>query len=343
MSAAENAIRILVVDDLAVERELLTYLLEAGTGMQVVGTAADGEAAVAEVARLKPDVVAMDINMPRLNGIEATRRIMETTPTPIVIVSGSNIRAEVAYSFQAIEAGALAIVEKPTGIEGEQVRQLVDTVRLMSEVKVVRRWPPRPVRASGPGVVVIGASTGGPLALRTILTGLSRDFPVPIAIVQHMTPRFTEGFGDWLREASGFTVEIAVHGAELLPGHAYLAPDRSHLLVERDKGGSGRIHLAAGPPENGYLPAIAALFRSAAQSFGSGAVGVLLTGMGRDGAEELKQLHDRGALTIVQSPGSAVVAGMPGEAIALGAATHVLPLHRIAAMLEEICHPRLAA
>lgn len=328
-------VRVLVVDDSAVERDLLSYLLARDTRLQVAGTAADGEAALAEVARLKPDVITMDLNMPKLDGIDATRRIMETVPTPIVIVSGCNVRTEVAAGFRAIEAGALAIVEKPLGIEGEEVRRLVDTVRLMAEVKVVRRWPRHPPPPHGAvGVVAIGASTGGPLALRTVLAGLPRNFPVPIAIVQHMSPGFTEGFGDWLAQTSGFAVEVAGPGEALLPGHAYLAPDGAHLLVTQG-GGNGRAALAAEAPENGHLPSVSRLFRSAAEVFGSAAIAVLLSGMGRDGAAELKLLREAGALTIAQSPETSVVAGMPGEAIALGAAVHVLPPHRIPAVLQE--------
>jgi two-component system chemotaxis response regulator CheB len=275
---------------------------------------------------------------------------MEICPTPIVIVSGSRVQDEVAATFRALEAGALAFVEKPIGIAhrsySESAKQLQETVKLMSEVKVVRRWPKRAMASAdstgvpdevaspraAPELVAIGSSTGGPIVLKSILSELRKDFPVPILMVQHIAPGFTGGFAEWLAQASGFAVEVAAHGQSLLPSRAYIAPDGKHMHL-----GPGRkIVLSDGEPEHGHRPAISHLFRSVATMSGPHAVGVLLTGMGRDGAEELKLMRDRGAVTIAQDRGSSVVHGMPGEAIRLDAAAHVLSPGGIVTALEGL-------
>jgi two-component system chemotaxis response regulator CheB len=288
--------------------------------------------------------------MPKIDGFEATRAIMESLPTPIVIVSASASAKDVASTFRAVEAGALAVLLRPPGLghPGYEAaaRELIQTVKLMSEVKVVRRFA-RPARAgvaaplpSAPAlkgateiqIAAIGASTGGPPALHKILSGLPKDLAVPILIVQHIAPGFTAGFVEWLGSASGFPVRVAAHGERPLPGHGYVAPDGLHMGV-----GSGlRIMLSNQAPENGLRPSVAYLFRSVAQVLGPRAVGVLLTGMGKDGAEELKTMKDKGAITIAQDEVSSVVHGMPGEAIKLGAATYVLPPDDIAVMLASL-------
>ena len=223
-------VNVLVVEDSPTVRDLLVYLLSSDPQITVVGTAATGEEAIAAARERKPDVITMDVHMPGMNGLDATRRIMETYPTPIVIVSGSAMRDEVAASFRALDAGALAFVQKPSGIhQGEAVRQLLDTVKLMSEVKVVKRWPkdrshftdttdPRAFRASelkdshaDAELVAIGASTGGPIVLKAILSELPKDFPLPILVVQHIAPGFTEGFAEWLANSTGFGVRVATN------------------------------------------------------------------------------------------------------------------------------------
>lgn len=329
-------------------RELLVYLLNADPGFEVVGVAGDGVEAIAQTRRLQPDVITMDLHLPNINGVEATRTIMETQPTPIVVVSNSSVRDEIAGSFEILEAGALAMVNKPAGIADETSRRLLETVRLMAEVKVVRRWPraPRQARAQAAAVaeirpaapirlVAMGASTGGPMVLKTILGRLTRDFPVPVAITQHISPGFCEGFAQWLGSVSGFPTVLAAHGETLKPGRAYVAPDGAHLCIEIQRG-SCRAVSNMDPPEGGHRPAVSYLFRSVARNLRSSAIGVLLTGMGRDGAVELKLMREAGATTIAQSPETAVVPGMPGEAIDIGAATHVLPPECIADMLKRL-------
>jgi len=346
-------VRVLVVDDSAVLRELLVHLLSADPAIQVVGTASNGKEAVEAAKQKKPDVITMDFHMPTMNGLDATRRIMETHPVPIVIVSGSSLPGEAAAAFRLLEAGALAIVEKPVGMDHPDheavARKLLQTVKLMAEVKVVRRWPKQGV-ASAPipirrGVklkplpatirlVAFGASTGGPIVLRTILSGLPKGFPVPIVIVQHIADGFAEGLAEWLTQSSGIPVHVATNDQELVPGHAYVAPVGRQMKVNAN----GRIALGDGGPVNGHSPSVSCLFRSVAEVFGRDAIGVLLTGMGKDGAEELKLLKDRGAITFAQDQETAVVNGMPGEAVQLDAATHVLSPDEIATALRSLAH-----
>ena len=343
-------IKVLIVEDSPVAREFLTYILTSDPAIQVVGTARNGLEALEAVKEKRPDVITMDIHMPMMDGFEATRQIMQTMPTPIVIVSGSTGSTEVASTFQAMEAGALAVVLRTPGMNHEAFeagsRELIQTVKLMSEIKVVRRIPrtmkarvpaPAPVAqvlkaAMGIQLVAIGASTGGPPVLQKILSGLPRDLPVPILIVQHIASGFIKGFEEWLASSTNFSVRIARHGECPLPGNAYLAPDGLHMGVESGP----RIALSDHAPENGLRPSVAYLFRTVAQMFGPRSIGVLLTGMGRDGAEELKAMKERGAITIAQDEESSVVHGMPGEAIRLGAATYVLPPDGIAAILSDL-------
>ncbi len=347
-------IKVLVVEDSPVVREFLVHILGADPGIQVIGTANDGEQALEAVARQRPDVITMDIHMPKLDGLEATRRIMETYPTPIVIVSGSTDPREVSTTFRAMEAGAVAVLRRPAGIghpdHEASARELVQTVKLMSEVKVIRRWPKAgrqpelappaqahdaPIEAKA-RVVAIGASTGGPPVLQTILSALPKDFPLPILIVQHMATGFTQGFVQWLAQTSSLPVHLATHDERIRPGHVYVAPDEFQMRVER----GGKIVLTKDEPENGLRPSVSYLLRSVAEVYGRDAVAGLLSGMGRDGAEELKLLRDRGATTFAQDKESSVVHGMPGEAIKLDAATFILPPEKIPAVLTNLAHNR---
>ena len=344
-------IRVLVVEDTPVVRELLVHLLDSDPDIEVVGTASNGEEALEAVADKSPDVITMDVHMPRLNGLDATRRIMETHPTPIVVVSGSSNLQVASLAFTAIEAGALAVVERPRGIghrdHESAAAQLVQMVKLMSAVPVVRRWirrdalqtsappPPPAADAVSPAairIIAIGASTGGPPVLQKILSALPADLPVPVLIVQHISPGFADGLVEWLRTTSSLQIHLASSGARALPGNVYVAPDGFHLGVESD----GRMRLTQDSPENGHRPSVAFLFRSVARAFGGKAMGVLLTGMGKDGAEELKQMKDAGAITIAQDKASSVVHGMPGEAIQLGAATFVIHADRLAGLLTKL-------
>ena len=358
---SEQRIKVLIAEDSMVMRTLLVHLLGADPGLEVIGVVDNGQAALDFVVNraTRPDVVLMDIHMPRLDGFEATRRIMEAQAVPIVICTATSDPKELQIAFRSMEAGAVACVEKPVSPGHPDfdttARNLVQTLRLMSEVKVVRRWP-RPRTSSAtvattgtyqaltttgthralafPPVVGIGASTGGPPVLQTILSGLPKDFSAPLLIVQHIAPGFLPGLVEWLNQTTGLRVHIAAHGVLLQPGHAYIAPDDFHLGVAA----GGRATLSREEREHGVRPAVAHLFRSLAQNCGQSAIGVLLTGMGKDGALELKEMRDCGAWTIAQDRDSSVVHGMPGEAILLDAAAQVLPADRIAGAL--IAHVR---
>ena len=352
----ERKINALVVDDSEVARQLLTHILEGDAKIRVVGTAKDGQAAVDFVTERRPDIVLMDIHMPGMDGFEATRRIMETNPVPIVICSGVLNPNEVATTFRVMEAGALTCVEKPPGPEhpefAEKAATVRQTVRLMAEIKVVRRWPASRMagaaavdpfatekRSKGPiKFVGIGASTGGPPALQTILASLPKDFPAPILIVQHIARGFLSGLAEWLNHTTALQVHIGGHGMRPLPGHVYLAPDDFHMGVNS----GGLIILSKAAAENGLRPAVSYLFRSLAEQVGAEAAGVLLTGMGHDGAAELKQMRDTGAMTIAQDRESSVVHGMPAEAIARGGAVQILPPERIAVALSTLVQGKSA-
>ena len=340
----ERKINVLVADDSQVARMLLVHLLESDPQIRVTGAVADGQSALDFVNENKPDVVLMDIHMPHMDGFEATRRIMETQPVPIIICSATTNPSEVAITFRLMEAGAVACVEKPVARDHADFEQLVtnllQTVKLMSEIRVVRRWPrsrfaPAAAPMARPAglkaapaeirVIGIGASTGGPPLLQMILGGLPKDFPAPILVVQHIALGFLPGLAEWLNQTTGLRIHIASYGTSPLAGHVYLAPDDFHMGLSA----SGRILLTKEEPENGLRPAVSYLFRSLAEACGPNALGVLLTGMGRDGAAELKMMKDRGATTIAQDQESSVVHGMPGVAIELGGATHVLPADKI--------------
>ncbi len=344
-------IKVLIVEDSRLFREYLTHIIESAGGFSIVGIAENGEEAVALARKRNPDVILMDVHMPRMDGFEATRRIMESRPKPIVVISASWNPDDVEKTFMALQAGALAVLEKPRGpgMPGTDlmIRELVDTTRLMSEVPVVRRFtrpsrtraisearPPTEVReVSEPiGVVAIGASTGGPPAVQQILSELPQDFQAPIMIVQHICEGFLPGLAEWLRKSTSLPVELGKHEELLRPGSVYVAPDRLQMGVT-DR---GRIALCDTAPENGVIPSASYLFRSAAGVFGKRAVGVLLTGMGKDGAEELKLIKDNGGVTIAQDKETSVVFGMPGEAVRLAATTHVLPVGEIAKKLVRL-------
>jgi two-component system chemotaxis response regulator CheB len=343
-------IKVFVVDDSTLARESLIGLLNADPAIQVIGAASNGEEACAAVQRVRPDVVAMDVHLPVMNGLQATRRIMETCPTPIVIVSSSSDSGSLATTFSAVEAGALAVVAQPPGIEHPDhaalTQELIQTIKLMAEVKVVRRWAPRQGRRAAPAthyqsvagikIVAIGASTGGPAALQTVLANLPAAFPAPLVIVQHIAPGFTPGFVAWLAQASGWPVHIATGEETLAAGHAYVAPDGFQMKVAP----GGRLVLTLDAAENGVRPSVSYLFRSVASVYGPAAAGVLLTGMGKDGAKELGLLRQKGAVTLAQDKASAVVHGMAGEAIRLDAAMHVLPSPEIATALAALVAPR---
>ncbi len=342
-----NDINVLVVGDSGAARSLLVQLLESDPQIHVIGAVNDGPAAIDFINNQRPDVIVMDIHRPNLDGLEATRCIVETHPVPIVICTTTVGANSVVSPFQLMEAGAVACVEKPVSREHADFAQLMmnllETVKLMSEVKVVRRWP-RSRNGSSPAsrlveggksapsritLIGIGASTGGPPVLQTILSSLPKDYPAAILIVQHIARGFLPGLVEWLNQTTALEVHVAAHGTWPLRGHVYLAPDDFHMIVDS----GGRILLTSDDAESGVRPSVSRLFRSLAEVCGRHALGVLLSGMGKDGAQELKLMKDTGAITIAQDKETSVVHGMPGEAIELGGVTHVLAADNIADIL----------
>ena len=341
-------IRVLIVDDSPTLRYLIRTTLESDPEVQVVGEARNGEEAIALCHKLEPDIITMDIQMPKMDGYQAIRRIMAESARPIVVLTSTMSDIQLGISFKALEAGALMVLGKPHGLPGEdpEADRLIAHVKAMAGVKVVarRRWlqretpepPPRqpcPRPAAGPvRLIAIGASTGGPPALQVILSGLSPTLSVPIVVVQHISPGFVQGLAHWLDQTTPLRVKVAESGESLQPGTVYLAPDGKHLQVTENT----MAWLRDSPPVDGHRPSATALFESVAQTYGARAVGVLLTGMGGDGAQGLKALWDAGGLTIAQDEATCVIFGMPKQAIALGAATEVLPLPQIGTRLVEL-------
>ncbi len=361
-------IRVLVVEDSPTARDLLVAILNQSSAIQVIGTALDGEEAVRQVARLRPDVVTMDIQMPRMNGLDATRRIMKTTPVPIVIVTSSYNSKDMDLTFQAMRMGALTVIKKPSLTNEAECAQVVQTVRLMADVPVVHRFgKTRPLPsineldlragpAAHPGasppaatappaikpaasdltrrctILGIASSTGGPSALVTALKPLPSSYPLPILIVQHITRGFAGSLCEWLDSQLNLTVRLAQQGQALLPGHVLLAPDDTHMQVS-DR---GTILLHNSPPFKGLRPSANYLFYSMARVYGPRAAGMILTGMGDDGVEGLAELHTQGGLTIAQDEETSVVFGMPREAILRKAVDHILPIERISSALLQL-------
>jgi two-component system chemotaxis response regulator CheB len=334
----ERPVRVLVADDSEIFRELLSKVIALDPGFEVVAAAGDGNTAAKLARELKPDVITMDLNMPDADGFSGIARIMAETPTPILVLTAD--RQEVV-GFRALSLGALDILEKPAASAdlSDYGQLLRSRLRLLAGVKVIRhlrglreRKGPAPVLPGRADLVVIGASLGGPRALATLLRGLSRDFPVPVAIVQHIADGFTEGLASWLAQESRLDVREAVDGEVLQPGRVLLAPTGRHLILAR-----GKAHLSDAPPVDTFKPSVTPLFLSAARAYGPRCCGVILTGMGRDGADGMKALKEAGAQTIAQDEATSAVFGMPRAAIELGAVDRVLALEDIPrALLEAV-------
>nr|WP_203544698.1 chemotaxis-specific protein-glutamate methyltransferase CheB [Desulfovibrio sp. JC022] len=343
----------MIVDDSASVRTLFAEMFKREDDFEVVGCAEDGYSALRMVRDLKPDVVTMDVNLPDCDGFRVTRMIMEDNPVPIVIVSAIYRASDAEIGFRLIDTGALAFHNKPAlkseNFE-EQMQDIILSVRLMSEVRVVRRKTrfrreainekvvpdkvaSRSESLTGKGkIVCIGASTGGPQAIKQILMSLPQGFPVPILIVQHMSDGFTKGMANWLKNHTGHDIRIASHDDELKPGVIYFAPEGVHTEISPKR----RIVLTDAPNVNGIKPSASVLFNSVARNLGRSAVGVLLTGMGRDGADGLLEIRRNGGYTIAQDEESSIVFGMPGEAVKIGGAVSVLPLDSIGGELCRI-------
>lgn len=334
--------RVLVVDDSALMRQLLTQILESDPAVEVVGAAADPYAAWEKIQRLRPDVLTLDVEMPRMDGLTFLERLMHVRPTPVVMVSSLTEKG-CQTTLRALELGAVDFVAKPRlDVAAGTVQlagEIVDKVRAAAGARLRPRRAnpaaggappaPRAMIATTHKVVAVGASTGGTEALRQLLSALPPDAP-GLVIVQHMPEGFTRSFAERLDSLCRIRVREAQDGDRILPGHALLAPGNRHLEVARS-GTTFGVRVHDGEPVNRHRPSVDVLFASCARAMGSNAVGVILTGMGNDGARGLLEMRRAGAHTIAESEESCVVYGMPKEAVALGAAEAVLPLERIAA------------
>jgi two-component system, chemotaxis family, protein-glutamate methylesterase/glutaminase len=357
---AGATLRVLVAEDSVVARALIVSILGREAGIEVVGEARDGEQAVTMAAELTPDVITMDVHMPKLDGLEATRRIMAETPTPIVVISAID-PGDVRLTFDALDSGALAALAKPSGPTApdfaKRAQEIVNTVKTMAVVRVVRRRPrltrpgQPPAAAATPAapaapsvapatsnaprrkvdIVAIGSSTGGPDALGKIIGALPAVVPVPILIVQHITVGFHQGLVDWLNNVTPLDVKLGEEGHMPKAGEVILAPGEHHMTVDPRR----RLTLNEESPVRGHRPSATQLFRSVTSVYGANALGVILTGMGDDGADGLVELRRAGGWVIGQDEATSVVYGMPREAAARGAVSEVCPLPEIAGAIVE--------
>jgi two-component system chemotaxis response regulator CheB len=342
-------IRVLIVEDSPVIRQFLEHIIARDPRLEIAGAVETAEEALQILDRVSPDVISMDIRLPGMNGFEATQQIMRERPTPIVVVSASVEREDLQITMNALRAGALTVLEKPGGTSSNGYEALAERLctqlAIMSQVKVVRRRveprmasrPDRRValRLAGYRALGIVSSTGGPNALTQLLGGLGTEFPLPILVVQHIASSFLEGFAAWLESVCPFSVEIVRDRSLAIAGKVYLAAQDHHLRAE-----NGFIRLDRAPPVCAQRPSGTVLFDSMAAAFGGQALGVLLTGMGEDGAEGLLRLRRSGGFTIAEDESTAVVYGMPAEAVRLGGVSESLPLSAIAPRILELVLPR---
>jgi len=345
-----DRVRVLVVDDSALMRKLIPIILERDPDVEVVGTAMDGAFALRKIAELQPDVVTLDLEMPRMDGVETLRMIMRSAPLPAVIVFSTHSREGAYSTFRALALGAIDFVAKPREAAVGQLDAIAH--QLIEKIKVAKRAggakkspklelepPPPPKRKScavlPPNrVIAIGISTGGPNALQYVLSQIPPEFSATFIVVQHMPEGFTDMFARRLDECCALDVQEAKSGDLLIAGRVLICPGNRHIMVRRMPRGE-MVVLSDGPPINGHRPSVDVLFHSVAQEFGMTAVGVLMTGMGDDGAQGLGAIKAAGGMTIAQSEDSCVVSGMPRAAISKGYALKVVPLDHLGAFITS--------
>lgn len=346
-------VRVLIVEDSAVTRRLLVEIVKADARMEVVADVGSAEEALRGLAAWKPDVITMDLRLPGINGIQATRQIMSTSPTPIVVVTGAS-PDEREMTQEAMKAGVVHVITKPQGFTREDfsnmARTLCNQLVVMSQVRVIRQrsWKAAPgvelprFFERGSGIwrredikyLAVVASTGGPAAVARILNGLGEDFTLPILLVQHISPSFVESFRRWLDGVCPLPVRLAKSNEIPEAGVVYLAPPEHHLAL-----GARGLHIDGGPPLGLSCPSGNVLFSSLAKHAPRASIGVLLTGMGEDGALGLHEMQKAGCLTIAEDESTAVINGMPGTAQKMGAVIDLLPLPDIAPRILQITRP----
>jgi len=337
------SIRILVVDDSLLARKFISEFLSVDPELEIIGTAQNGQEAIELTKRLKPDLITMDISMPVMDGLLATEHIMAYQPTPILVMSNL-LKSELHLSFQAISTGAVEAVEKPNfseGISSKTTEKLIRTVKLVSNVKVITHLSGKlkrntsatlakpKTRDSECNLVAIGASTGGPKVLAQILSQLPKNFSSGIVIVQHISTGFTSGLVDWLNRECPLEVTEAKSGDQIKPGLVFVAPCENHMLVTNN----GRIRLNKGLPVGGNRPSVSILMSSTAKVYGKNCMGVILTGMGEDGATGMQDIKQAGGTTIAQDENSSAIFGMPKAAIDAGAVDKILNVDEIGQFL----------
>jgi two-component system, chemotaxis family, protein-glutamate methylesterase/glutaminase len=344
-------IKVLVIDDSAVMRNFLGRVVASQPDMELAGVVSDPLLAMDRIRRGAPDVITLDVEMPHMNGLDFLRNLMAIRPLPVVMIS-SLTRQGADATLRALELGAVDFFPKPSSLEDLDAvaAEIAEKIRTAAQARVSRRGPavapPRiaqrlasPARAPAGTIIGIGASTGGVEALRGILTELPANMP-PILIAQHMLPGFTETFARRLDAISELSVKEADDGEEALPGVVYVAPGGRHLFLDR-RGARYVLRVTQDPPRNRHRPSVDALFRSMAEAAADHAIGVMLTGMGSDGAEAMLELRRAGAMTLAQNEASSVVFGMPRQAIELGAVHEVVALVDVARRLRELTHREL--
>ncbi len=340
-------IKVLIVEDSIVAKELLSYILNSDSDIEVIGYASNGQRALSFLENNKPDLITMDINMPGMNGYQTTKEILKKYPIPILVISAILDPNDMKSTFNAMQAGALAVVEKPHGIGhskfNDNSKYIIKQVKMLSEIKVVRRKYTqtqvlrrvnKKINSSNNiQIVAIGISTGGPKVIQEIVLNIKSSFSKPILITQHISEGFAESYVSWLKEVSNLPVKLAENGETLLDGHIYVAPSTLSLTVSANK----RVCLKA-PKQNSNkpIPSVSEMFLSVDKIYRQNALGILLTGMGRDGAKELKIMRDNGATTIAQDEESSTIFGMPKVAIELGGAELVMNPTKIIEYLNKL-------
>lgn len=346
-----SPLRVLIVEDSPTIRAYLRNALEPDEGLECVGEAGTARDAISLCAALRPDVISMDLALPGQSGVDATEHIMAYTPTPILVVSAADNRGISLHTYDALSAGAVDVLEKPGPQDLDQSevwgRRFRSALKLVARIKVLTHPKARLRGMSGPAtaqaeappgerrtaaLVAVGASTGGPAAVRELLAALPPSFHLPILLVIHISAGFSVSLAQWLERTSGFAVRFAVHGAPVPRSGergVWMAPADRHLVIR-----SGHVLLSAEAPRHSCRPSIDVLFESVAYEMGARSAGVLLTGMGRDGADGLLAMRRAGAWTAAQDEASSIVFGMPKEAIRLGAAERVRPPLEIAEALN---------
>ncbi len=342
-----SKIRVLIVEDSLVVRELLKHIIGSDARFDVVAAVESAEEGLALLDVVEPDIISLDIRLPGMNGLDATLQIMARRPTPIVVVAANVDDDELNIAMNALRAGALAVVEKPVGVTNaafeSMARHLCTQLAIMSQVKVVRQGIDRGLRfgtaappvsarpAKGYSMMGIVSSTGGPQALVQLLGSMGSGFPLPVLLVQHITSSFLEGFVSWLSGVTPFDVRIAQEGETPEAGRVYVPPPDRHMALQ-----GGRLAILDSPPLHSQKPSGSILLASMAKDVGRRGIGVILTGMGSDGADGMAEMHKAGAHTIAEDESTCVVYGMPAAAAKLGAVKEMLPLHQIAPRLLQL-------